>query len=174
VPPGGARPRIPPGAHSSVQMMNNPPVDDKVVNSAAWRSAEIPAANGHGTARGLARVYGALAGGGQFDGVRIVSAEAVERMREPQPEGIDLFIGHAMGGVAFRWNLGFMPNLMGVAYGPNPRAFGHTGHGGSVGMCDPEAQLSVAYVMNRMQVAVPDTPPDTRSVSLIHAAYATL
>jgi hypothetical protein len=41
-------------------------------------------------------------------------------------------------------------------------------------MCDPEAQLSVAYVMNRMQVAVPDTPPDTRSVSLIHAAYATL
>ena len=95
-------------------------------------------------------------------------------MREPQPEGVDLFIGLAMGGIAFRWNLGFMPNIMHVVYGPNPRAFGHTGHGGSMAMCDPEAQMSVAYVMNGMQVASPDNPPDTRSVALVHAAFASL
>ena len=174
VPPGGARPGIPAGAHPSVQRMHNPSLGDDVVNSAPWRSAEIPAANGHGTARGLARVYGALANGGVIDGVRLVRPESIECMREPQPEGVDLFIGHAMGGIAFRWNLGFMPNLMGVVYGPNPRAFGHTGHGGSVAMCDPEAHLSVAYVMNRMQVASPDNPPDTRSISLVHAAFASL
>ena len=174
VPPGGARPGIPDGAHPSVQRMHNPSLGDDVVNSAPWRSAEIPAANGHGTARGLARVYGALANGGAIDGVRLVRPESIECMREPQPEGVDLFIGHAMGGIAFRWNLGFMPNLMGVVYGPNPRAFGHTGHGGSVAMCDPEAHLSVAYVMNRMQVASPDNPPDTRSISLVHAAFASL
>jgi CubicO group peptidase (beta-lactamase class C family) len=174
VPPGGARPGIPTGAHPSVQRMHNPSIGDDVVNSTRWRRAEIPAANGHGTARSLARVYGALANGGQIDGVRIVSAASIERMREPQPEGVDLFIGHALGGIAFRWNLGFMPNLMGIVYGPNPRAFGHTGHGGSVAMCDPEAQLSVAYVMNAMQVASPDNPPDTRSVALVHAAFAAL
>jgi len=174
VPPGGARPSIPAGAHPSVQHMRNPRLVDGEVNSARWRSAEIPAANGHGTARGLARVYGALANGGQIDDVRIVRPESIERMREPQPEGVDLFIGLAMGGIAFRWNLGFMPNIMNVIYGPNPRAFGHTGHGGSVAMCDPEAQLSVAYVMNRMQVATPGQPPDTRSVSLVHSAYACL
>ena len=174
IPPGGARPTIPAGAHPSVQRMHNPVLGDREVNSARWRRAEIPAANGHGTARGLARVYGALANGGAIDGVRLVRPGAIDCMREPQPEGVDLFIGYAMGGVAFRWNLGFMPNLMGVVYGPNPRAFGHTGHGGSVAMCDPEAQLSVAYVMNRMQVASPDNPPDTRSVSLIHAAAASL
>jgi CubicO group peptidase (beta-lactamase class C family) len=172
VPEGGVWPSIPPGAHPSVQGMHNPPMSDGIVNSVAWRSAEIPAANGHGTARGLARVYGALANGGAIDGVQIVSAEAIDRMREPQPEAVDLFIGLALGGVAFQWNLGFMPNILHVSYGPNPRAFGHTGHGGSVAMCDPEARLSVAYVMNRMQVASEGRPPDTRSVSLIHAAAA--
>ena len=45
-------------------------------------------------------------------------------MREPQPEGVDLFIGLALGGVAFRWTLGFMPNIMNVTYGPNPLHFG--------------------------------------------------
>ena len=172
VPPGGVWPSIPAGAHPSVQAMHNPPMNDDLVNSPAWRTAEIPAAGGHGTARGLARVYGALANAGSIDGVRLVSAGAIDRMREPQPEGVDLFIGLALGGVAFRWNLGFMPNIMNVAYGTNPRAFGHTGHGGSVAMCDPEARLSVAYVMNRMRVASEGQPPDTRSVSLIHAAFA--
>ena len=172
VPPGGVWPSIPAGAHPSVQAMHNPPMDDGLVNSLAWRRAEIPAAGGHGTARGLASVYGALANGGSIDGVRLVSSEAIDCMREPQPEGVDLFIGLALGGVAFQWNLGFMPNIMNTIYGPNPRAFGHTGHGGSVAMCDPEARLSVAYVMNRMQVATEGRPPDTRSVSLIHAAAA--
>jgi CubicO group peptidase (beta-lactamase class C family) len=172
VPPGGVWPTIPAGAHPSVRAMHNPPMDDELVNSVAWRSAELPAANGHGTARALARVYGALANGGAIDGVRLVRPEAIERMREPQPEGVDLFIGLALGGVPFRWNLGFMPNILGVTYGPNPRAFGHTGHGGSVAMCDPESRLSVAYVMNRMQVASEGRPPDTRGVSLIHAATA--
>ena len=172
VPPGGVWPSIPAGAHPSVHAMHNPPMDDGIVNSTAWRTAEIPAAGGHGTARGLARAYGALANGGSIDGVRLVSPGAIDRMREPQPEGVDLFIGLALGGVAFRWNLGFMPNIMNVTYGPNPRAFGHTGHGGSVAMCDPEAGLSVAYVMNRMKVASEGQAPDTRSVSLIHAAAA--
>jgi CubicO group peptidase (beta-lactamase class C family) len=172
VPPGGVWPSIPPSAHPSVQHMHNPPIDDDIVNSTAWRTAEIPAANGHGDARGLARVYGALANGGTIDGIKLVRAEAIERMREPQPECVDLFIGLAIGGVAFRWNLGFMPNILDVTYGTNPRAFGHTGHGGSVAMCDPEARLSVAYVMNRMQVAAEGRPPDTRGVSLIHAAAA--
>jgi CubicO group peptidase (beta-lactamase class C family) len=172
VPPNGVRPLIPEDAHPSVLAMHNPRMDDAVVNSAAWRAAEIPAVNGHGDARGLARVYGALANDGAFDGVRLVRPEAIECMREPQPEGVDLFLGLALGGIAFRWNLGFMPNILGVAYGPNPRAFGHTGHGGSVAMCDPEARLSVAYVMNRMKVASSGEPPDTRAVSLIHAAAA--
>ena len=37
--------------------------------------SEIPAANGVATARGLARMYGALANGGQIDGVQYLSRE---------------------------------------------------------------------------------------------------
>jgi len=44
------------------------------VNTAAWRAAEIPSTNGHGTARGVARVYAALARWGAIDGVRILAA----------------------------------------------------------------------------------------------------
>src|SRR5215470_6046117 len=45
--------------------VSNPPgaLDAAVVNSAAWRAAEIPAINGHGTARALAGFYHALAAG---------------------------------------------------------------------------------------------------------------
>ena len=43
-----------------------------VVNTAAWRAAEVPSANAHATAAGVARVYAALAGGGAVDGVRVV------------------------------------------------------------------------------------------------------
>ena len=42
-----------------------------VVNSAAWREAELPSANAHGSARGVARVYTALAAGGAIGGVRV-------------------------------------------------------------------------------------------------------
>ena len=47
--------------------LDNPPgmLDVDVVNSAAYRAAEIPAVNGHGTARAIARFYGGLAAGGR-------------------------------------------------------------------------------------------------------------
>ncbi len=44
------------------QAIGNPPGarDGEVVNSARWRAAEIPAVNGHGTARAVAGLYAAL------------------------------------------------------------------------------------------------------------------
>ncbi|MBV9813581.1 MAG: beta-lactamase family protein, partial [Acetobacteraceae bacterium] len=50
------------------------------LNSKAWREAEIASANGHGNARAVARLYGAVARGGELDGVRIMSPTALERM----------------------------------------------------------------------------------------------
>src|SRR5262249_58607603 len=41
-----------------------------VVNTARWREAEVPSANCHGSARGVARVYAALAAGGTIGGVQ--------------------------------------------------------------------------------------------------------
>ncbi|HWH97362.1 MAG TPA: serine hydrolase domain-containing protein, partial [Pseudolysinimonas sp.] len=40
-----------------------------ILNSREWRAAEIASASGHGNARAVARVYAALARGGELDGV---------------------------------------------------------------------------------------------------------
>ncbi|MFD0901000.1 serine hydrolase [Actinomadura sediminis] len=58
-----------------------------------------------------------------------------------------------------------------ASYGPNPRAFGHDGFGGSSGLADPEADLSLGYVMNRMGPHIADDP---RKMALIDAVYASL
>jgi CubicO group peptidase (beta-lactamase class C family) len=48
-----------------------------VVNTAAWRAAEVPSANAHATAAGVARMYAVLAGGGSAGGVRVVDPGAL-------------------------------------------------------------------------------------------------
>ncbi|UFQ19274.1 MULTISPECIES: serine hydrolase domain-containing protein [Streptomyces] len=138
------------------------------VNGAAYRSAEIPAANGHATARGLATVYRELACG------RLLAADTVERLRTPQggPGEPDLVLRAATPlADAWSWGLGFMPNQFGQA-GTNPRAFGHGGAGGSYAFADPENRVSYAYTMNRMGAGT--SGEDLRSVHLVGALYKAL
>ncbi|MCX4825390.1 beta-lactamase family protein [Streptomyces sp. NBC_01142] len=136
-------------------------------NTAAWRAAELPAANGHGTARAVAALYGILAGRGEYAGRRVLSPEAAERVREGQGSCRDLVLG-----VGFEHDtevaLGLWLSGRNGSYGPNPRAFGHDGFGGSCGMADPEAGISLGYVMNRMGPHIADDP---RKMALIDALY---
>ena len=53
-------------------------------NEAGWRRAEILAANGRGNARSVAQVMSALACGGEVDGVRLLSAEAIDNLIREQ------------------------------------------------------------------------------------------
>ena len=63
-----------------------------VVNSAAWRTAEIPSANAHASAGGVARLYSALAAGGAIDGVKVVDRGALAAAAEEQVYGDDLVL----------------------------------------------------------------------------------
>ncbi|MDH3644450.1 MAG: beta-lactamase family protein, partial [Gammaproteobacteria bacterium] len=56
-------------------------------------------------------------------------------------------------------------------FGPNPRSFGHSGTGGSVGFADPDARLGVGYAMNQLHGAL-DGP--SRSERLVKAVYQSL
>lgn len=69
--------------------IGNPPgaFDEAVVNSAHWRTAEVPAVNGHGTARGVAQMYVDLVAG------RILSAELVVELSSAQCSGVDQVMG---------------------------------------------------------------------------------
>jgi hypothetical protein len=63
-----------------------------IVNSPRWRLAEIPSANLHATARGVARVYAALAAGGQLDGTEIVDRTAQAEAVTEHAYGQDLVL----------------------------------------------------------------------------------
>ncbi|MFJ3582073.1 serine hydrolase domain-containing protein [Streptomyces sp. NPDC090127] len=148
----------------------NPSVGATQANSDAWRAAELPAANGHGTARAVARLYGVFAGRGRSEGRVVLSERAAERAREGQGRCRDLVLGAGFGHET-ECALGFWLSGPHASYGPNPRAFGHDGFGGSCGMADPEAGLSLGYVMNRMGPRIADDP---RKMALVEAAYASL
>ncbi|MEW1720153.1 serine hydrolase domain-containing protein [Streptomyces sp. NPDC093109] len=153
-----------------VVALTNPAIGMAEANSARWRAAEVPAANGHGTARAVAALYGIFATGGRAGEHRVLSAETVERVREGQGRCRDLVLGV---GFPHETEVGLGLWLSGEnrSYGPNPRAFGHEGAGGSCGLADPEAGISLGYVMNRMGTRIVDDP---RRMALIDAVYAAL
>jgi len=146
--------------------MGNPPMHPTVANLPEWRRAEIPAANGHGNARSVARLMAALACGGSLDGVRLLSGATIERAIEEQIYLKDLVLGFPI-----RWGLGFMLNSATLPISPNPHTFGHGGWGGSLGFADLDAGASWAYVMNKM---TPGTAGDNRAFPIILAFYSAL
>jgi len=145
----------------------NPPLAPDAVNTREWRAAEIPAANGHTNARALARVYGALACGGQLDGVKLLSRESIERALTMESDGPDAVLP-----LYTRFGLGFMLSTPHEKMGPNPRTFGHGGMGGSMGFADPDAHIGFGYTMNEMHLGL--WLIDPRAAALIEAVYASL
>lgn len=143
----------------------NPPSMALGPNVPAWRSAEIPGANGHGTARALARLYGRAALG---DAGGVISRDAIARCRGEQSRGADLVLG-----VPTRFGLGFMLRQESHEGGRclGAGAFGHPGAGGSLAFADPEQRLGFGYVMNRMG---PRILLDDRAIALVEAANACL
>ena len=135
------------------------------VNSREWRAAELPAANGHGNGRSLATIYAALgvADGGLLSTDAIETCGATEHVARE-----DLVLGFLV-----RRSLGFILSTAGGRYewGPNPRTFGHSGAGGSLGFVDPDAQIGFGYVMNQMSAGL---GADPRWKPMIDAVYASL
>ncbi len=132
---------------------------------ADWRRAEIPAANGHGTAQALARLYSAYALKGRIGETRLVSTSTWEQLTRERVSGEDRILP---GRVAF--GAGVMRNLP-LIYGPNPETLCHSGWGGSGAMGDPATGLSCAYIMNRQGSHLLE---DTRRSRLIDALYGCL
>jgi len=125
----------------SVAALVAPKMDEVDFNSDAFRAASIPAANGMFTARSLARLYGCLAQGGEIDGTRLLSEEAVNTARQEQNRGVGRVIP-----VSMRWRVGY--HRVFAVRARIPQGFGHFGFGGSGGFADPTRKLSVALTVN--------------------------
>jgi CubicO group peptidase (beta-lactamase class C family) len=131
-----------------------------VVNSTRWRQAEVPSTNGHGTARGVARMYAALLEPG-----RVLSVDLLAEAVSPQSQGYCPILHEDV-----TFGLGFKPTVPRRPFGPNPGSFGHFGTGGAVGFADPHAGVAFGYVMNHV---IPRWQ-STRNRSLIDAVYGSL
>jgi len=126
------------------------------------QAAELPASNGIGTARGLARMYAALIGA--VDGMRLLTPETMEAAAKEQAGGKDQVML-----IPSRFSSGYMlPTETNPMTGP--RAFGHTGRGGSLGFADPEHGIAFGYAMNQI-IGGPD---DVRATLLVEAVRRSL
>jgi CubicO group peptidase (beta-lactamase class C family) len=106
----------------------NPPgaQDGTVVNSARWRAAEIPAINGHGTARAVAGLYRALSTG------RLLSIGMLAEAITPQCSGPDQVLGE--------------DNTWGLGFGIDKDGYGMGGLGGSYGGTSTVGGYTVGFI----------------------------
>lgn len=150
-----------PGTAMSAALANPQPLG-RHANDPRWRRAEIPAANGHATAHGLATVYAALADRSE----RLLTDKTIELARTGQGLCTDV-----VAGLSNEFGLGFTLGSVQHSFGPNPRAFGHDGFGGATGFADPENAIGFGYVMNQMGTGLRDDP---RKMALVEATYSCL
>lgn len=118
-----------------------PGIKSFVQGDIPFLDGEVPAANGVVTARGLARMYAAIANGGSIDGTEFLSEELARGLIGNPLPWPDLNIG-----VPMPFHLGYhespIPGLL--------KGFGHFGLGGTLGWADPHNGSAFAFVHNRL------------------------
>jgi CubicO group peptidase (beta-lactamase class C family) len=129
---------------------------------------EVPAGNGVGTARAIAKLYSVFAEGGAELRVgpetmaKLTAAPTTDRTKD------------VVMGVPCSYSLGFLRPGRGVSFGSSPRAFGTPGAGGSFAFADPDARLGYAYVMNKTDFYMFDDPREKALRDAVYRAIATL
>jgi CubicO group peptidase (beta-lactamase class C family) len=113
------------------------------------RANELPAGNGIGNARSLAKMYASLIG--EVDGVRLFEKETMERARAVATAGLSApeELKKTQRGDPMPFGLGFeLPSIPKPMLGKG--SFGHSGAGGRLGFAHPESGIALGYVRNTM------------------------
>ncbi len=118
----------------------NPNLGPGYMNQAAFRSAQMPALSGHGTASGIAQFMAEVP--------QLVGADTLSEATAVHSHGRDQVLKSVT-----RFGLGYMLHDDQAPLGW-PGCFGHAGAGGSIAFCDPHKRLGFAFVMNQMQEGV--------------------
>jgi CubicO group peptidase (beta-lactamase class C family) len=129
---------------------------------------ELPAGNGVGTARAIARAYSAFAEGGAELGITPETFARLTALPEV-PGDKDVVLG-----VPSYFSLGFLRPGPTVFFGSSQRAFGSPGAGGSFGFADPGVRLGFAYVMNKLDFYLENDPREKALRDAIYRAIAQL
>jgi len=127
-----------------------------------YLEVEIPAGNGVGTARAMARAYSAFAEGGAELGIGPATLAALTAPPGGVPPMDEVL------GVECWYSLGYLRPGPRLGFGSSERAFGTPGAGGSFAFADPDARVGYAYVMNKLNFFLFDDP---REKALRDAVY---
>ncbi|WP_255196953.1 serine hydrolase domain-containing protein [Halorarius litoreus] len=132
-----------------------------------FRSVEIPSANGVGTVRSMAKLYGDLSMGAPQLGLDERTMDALTTVPAPPTGGLkDLVIK-----IETRYGMGYSKPHDNFQFGRSDRAFGTPGAGGMFAFADPDEALGFAYAPNRFGVHLKDDP---REVAVRDAVYQCL
>jgi CubicO group peptidase (beta-lactamase class C family) len=137
-------------------------------NERSYLEVEIPAGNGVGTARAMARAYSAFAEGGREI---VVGPATLAALTAPPPAD------HPMDevlGLPSWYSLGYLRPGPTLGFGTSERAFGTPGAGGSFAFADPDTRLGYAYVMNKLDYYLFDDPREKPLRDAVHRAIARL
>lgn len=115
-------------------------------NSSAWRTAQVPAANGHTTAAGLAGLYRYLLESDPDNGALLSAAMRPVCYRETS-RAMDSILSTNM---AYSQGFFLSGDAADTSFGRGPRCFGHPGAGGSIGFADPDHELAFAFVSRNL------------------------
>jgi CubicO group peptidase (beta-lactamase class C family) len=137
-------------------------------NDRGYLDVEVPAGNGVGTARAMARAYSAFAEGGAELGLGPATFAALTA----PPDGVPP-LDEVMGVPAW-YSLGYLRPGPALGFGSSERAFGTPGAGGSFAFADPDARLGYAYVMNKLNFYLFDDPREKPLRDAIHRAIRRL
>lgn len=136
-------------------------------NEPRLQAIELPAANGIGDARSIAKAYSEFATGGKMLGLHLDTLNALQQPATPPRDGLfDQVLG-----IDTLFSLGYIKPMPTYPFGSSEKAFGTPGAGGSFGFADPELQVGFAYVMNKSGFYLMNDP---REEALREATYRCL
>ena len=133
-------------------------------NEIEMQSIELPASNGIGQVRGIAKAYSEFAMGGKNLGITAETLKALTEPAKTPPNGSMDEVLH----VNSSFSLGYLKPSADIHFGINEHAFGTPGAGGSFGFADPDAKIGYAYGMNKMGFHLIFDP---REIAIRHALY---
>ena len=132
-------------------------------NEPRVHAAEIPAAGGISTARGLATIWSATVA--VTDGVRLLEDQVIEEATHVQSEGKPFLGGEPP---YHRFGMGFQLSSRAREF-LGSSSFGHDGAGGQCAFADNKYRVGFAFLTNQL-----DGPTDERSIRLIEGLRSLL
>jgi CubicO group peptidase (beta-lactamase class C family) len=150
----------------TARSFNNPPLlgDMTRYNDVDMQTIELPAANGIGQARGMAKAYGEFATGGATLGLTPETLAALTDSAEMPSGGVfDQVLRFKTS-----FSLGYLKPSADLHFGSSQRAFGTAGAGGSFAFADPDAGIGFAYAPNKLGYHLPFDPRDAALRSAVY------